>query len=526
MSTPSTALTLRSRLSHSLRRPTTLILVAVLVGLMGLRTFQPLLLPMFHDEGLHISRAQSALAERTLLMGTEGGKYLQVWLLALTLPFAGEPLLVARILSAIMGLMAGIGCYLLARHLYQRDEVSIMAAILYATAPYLLFFDRMALADSLLSATAIWSLLLSLIVARQPRWYSALGLGLCLGLATATKLNGLLFLAFPVLAIWLKGEERGPRRLFPILLFVWLLAIPWLIPSLLDFTPQYKSTIARSWVDSEAEGIAHLTRLGQNLNTIANTLWRYLTPPMLLLAVAEIVRSLRQRDKSTWLLILAALVTLFFFFLTAGLDKFYPRYILPAFPFFLIMAARSLTALTDWLWANAPRTAPRLRPVLLAGLVLLASLPALRYDYLLLTAPPNFPWLPLDRWQYVDGWPAGYGVIDATAYLRQKANVVGDIIVVKRATSQMRTGAWIHYLDQPNVLLEAINLKHVDPKELIQSLNNAPAPVFVVLDRPFEDRYADDFTSGPYAPYSTLAASFPRPGDASRIEVYQITPNP
>lgn len=526
MSTPVPFLTKRTRLSNSVRRPTTLLLVAVLVGLTWLRTFHPMLLPMFHDEGLHISRAQRALAERTLLMGTEGGKYLQIWLLALTLPYAQDPLLTGRILSAVIGLIAGVGCYLLARNLYHRNDASIIATTFYAITPYLLFFDRMALADGLLSATAIWSLLLSLIVARQPRWWSTISLGLCLGLAIATKLNGILFLAFPVLATWLRGEQRGLRRLFSTLLVVCLLAIPWLIPSLLDFTPQYKSTVARSWVDSEAEGITHLTRMGQNLNTIGNTLWRYLTPPILLLVLAEVVRSLRRRDRSTWLLMLAASMTLVFFFLTAGADKFYPRYILPAFPFFLIIAARSLVALADWLCDTAPRTPRWLRPALLAGLTLLVSLPALRFDHLLLTAPPNVPWLPLDRWQYVDGWPAGYGVLDATVYLRHKADEAGGIIVVKRATSRMRTGAWIHYLDQPNVLLEAINLKHVDSQELIQALQNAPYPVFVVLDRPFEDRYADDFISGPYAPYSTLVASFPRPGGASRIEVYRVTLSP
>jgi hypothetical protein len=305
-------------------------------------------------------------------------------------------------------------------------------------------------------------------------------------------------------------------------LVAWLLAVPWLLPALLDFTPQYKSTVARSWVDSAEDGIPHLNRLGQNLSTIATTLWDYLTLPYLLLALVEVVRSLWRRDKAGWLLTLAALVTIAFFFFTAGVDKFYPRYVLPAFPFLLIMAARSLVGLADWLWEHAPQTMPLLRQALLAGLVLLICLPALRFDYLLLTQPTKAPWLPIDRWQYVDGWPAGYAVVDATAYLRQQADELGAIIVVKRATSEMRTGAWVHYLDRPNIIFDAINLRNADPQELIQALNNAPAPVFVALDRPSEDPYAADFTDGPYAPYSSLVASFPRPGGASRIEVYRV----
>jgi hypothetical protein len=511
-----------------------LILVGALVGLIWLRTFQPLLLPMFHDEGLHISRAQLALNEHTLLMGTEGGKYLQVWLLALILPFANNPLLSARILSAVIGLLAGIGCYLLARHLYERNDVALAATVLYAITPYILFFDRMGLADGLLSALAIWSLLLSLITVRHTHWWSTLALGLCLGLAAATKLNGALFLVFPILVAWLWRHECPLRSALPRLLVAWLLAVLWLLPSLLDFAPQYKSTIVRSWVDSAEEGIPHLNRLGQNLITIATTLWTYLTLPYLLLAMAEAVRSLWRRDRSSWLLTLAALVTLIFFFLTAGVDKFYPRYILPAFPFLLILAARGLVALADWLRERTPQTIPRLpgpeartgRQGLLVGLVLLISLPALRFDYPLLSDPSKAPWLPLDRWQYVDGWPAGYGVIDAATYLRQQADELGVIIVVKRATSELRTGVWVHYLEQPNIIFNPINFRQADPQELVQALHNAPAPVFVALDRPSEDAYAADFTAGVYAPYSTLVATFPRPGGASRIEVYRVQPQP
>ena len=163
--------------------------------------------------------------------------------------------------------------------------------------------------------------------------------------------------------------------------------------------------------------------------------------PLLLLALAQVLHSLRRRDKSSWLLALAASVTLVFFFLTAGVGKFYPRYVLPAFTFLLILATRSLAALVDWLRSRLAWRTPRCHSGLLAGLVLLLSLPALRFDYLLLTDPPGVPWLPIDRWQYVDGWPSGYGIADASAYLCEQPNQLDAIIVVKRATSEMRAGA-------------------------------------------------------------------------------------
>jgi hypothetical protein len=190
------------------------------------------------------------------------------------------------------------------------------------------------------------------------------------------------------------------------------------------------------------------------------------------------------------------------------------------------MAARSLVALTDRISAHMPGTMPMLRLVPLAGLVLLASLSALHFDRLLLTSPPRASWTLIDRWQYIDGWPAGYGIVDATAYLRQQTNELGVIIVVKRAPSSDRAGVWKYYLDHPHIIFDPINFRQADPQELIQALDNAPAPVFVALDRPSEDFYAADFTDGPYAPYSSLIATFPRPGGASRIEVYRVQPKP
>jgi 4-amino-4-deoxy-L-arabinose transferase-like glycosyltransferase len=521
-------MTLKTGASPTTRRSTLLILAIVLVGLVWLRTFRPMLLPMFFDEGLHLLRAKQVLSDQTLLVDTAGGKYLQVWLVALTLPFADDPLQSARILSAGIGLLAGIGCFLLTRHLYRRDDAAVVATALYAIVPYPLFFDRMALVDGLLSALVIWALLFSLLTVSQGRWWQTLMLGSCLGMAAATRLTGVIFLAFPLLVAWLWRDEYPLRRVLPRLLVAALLMVPWLLPSVLDFAPQYKVALSHSWTSSEEDGISHLTRLGQNLNTIAAALWAYLTLPIMLLALAEAGRSIYRRDKSTWLLSLAALVTLVFFFLTADSEKFYPRYILPAFPFLMIMAARSLVALTDWVWGHShvPGTIPQLRLILLAGLVLLASLPALRFDYLLLTEPPRASWTSIDRWQYIDGWPAGYGIVDATAYLRQQTDELGVIIVVKRAPRSSRAGVWKYYLDHPRVIFDPINLRHADPTELIQALYDAPAPVFVALDRPNEDLYAADFTDGPYAPYSSLIATFPRPGGASRIEVYRVRPQP
>lgn len=522
------ALALKTHLSTRLRRSTLLALLGVLVGVAGLRLFRPMLLPMFFDEGLHLVRAEQVLAERTLLIDTTGGKYLQVWLVALFLPLAGDPLLVARLVAAGVGLLGGAGCYLLARRLFDRAEVALVAAIFYAIAPYPLLFDRMALVDGVLSVLGIWILLFSLgaVQRGEGAWWPALALGLTLGMAAATRLNGVIFLAFPLLAAWLWRDEAPLRRSLPRVFGAGLLMGLWLVPSFLDFGPQFEVALDHAWFGPGSGGGSLAARLGANFGTIAATLWIYLTPPLLLLALAEAGRGLWRGDKRVWLLALAAAVTLGFFLVTAESHKFYPRYLNPAFPFLLILAVPGLFALAGWLQQRGPWAAGGRRGWLLAGLVLLAGLPALYFDARLLTDPPRAPWSAIDRWQYIDGWPAGYGITDATAYLRRQVDELGTIIVVKRAPKPNRAGVWRYYLAHPNIIFTAINLKEEDPQELIEALHSAPAPVFVALDRPEEDRYAVAFTDGPFAPYSQLVATFPRPGGASRIEVYRLTPSP
>ena len=169
-----------------------------------------------------------------------------------------------------------------------------------------------------------------------------------------------------------------------------------------------------------------------------------------------------------------------------------------------------MVAIAKWLMQHISRPQVTFRLGLLVGFLLLVSGPALYFNHLILSDPPRAPWTDSDRVHFIDGPLAGYGVVDAAAYLREQARHAGRIVVVKRTDNTKRLGAWRYYLASDDILLVPVNLKYSDPKEMIETARMQRSPLYVVLDRPWEDRYVQLFVNGPFAPYSRLVATFSR----------------
>jgi len=159
------------------------------------------LLPPYVDEWLHINRAFNVLKEGQLLVYTEGGKYLQIWLITPVVGVSSDPIWSTRAVSVVAGLLAAIGCYFLGKTLFQRVEVGLVAAFFYAVIPYAFFLDRLVLNDGMLAALGIYIFLFSIMLVRGSGGGSVVGLGVSLGLAGLTKLNGFALWGIPILVV-------------------------------------------------------------------------------------------------------------------------------------------------------------------------------------------------------------------------------------------------------------------------------------------------------------------------------------
>ncbi|MCG2691319.1 glycosyltransferase family 39 protein, partial [Microgenomates group bacterium] len=110
------------------------------------------ILPVFADEAIYIRWAQ-LIWQKTyyfFIPLSDGKTPLFMWLLAPLLKLGADPLLTGRALSVVSGLATLIGVYYLAKTLFNK-KTALIASILVIFQPFLLFYDRLSLTDSLLT---------------------------------------------------------------------------------------------------------------------------------------------------------------------------------------------------------------------------------------------------------------------------------------------------------------------------------------------------------------------------------------
>jgi 4-amino-4-deoxy-L-arabinose transferase-like glycosyltransferase len=148
--------------------------------------------PIFADEAIYIRWSQVMKAEPTLrfLPLSDGKTPLFMWILMPLFKIFSDPLYAGRFLSVISGSFTLLGSYFLASFLFNR-RVGLWAALLIATTPFILFLDRLALVDSMLSAVTVWTIFLAVLVVKYLRFDLAMILGYLLGLGLLTKTPGM-----------------------------------------------------------------------------------------------------------------------------------------------------------------------------------------------------------------------------------------------------------------------------------------------------------------------------------------------
>jgi hypothetical protein len=498
-------------------------IVALIVAYLGSRLYFLTRLPVFIDEALHIQRAQQTLQGDLLAGMWPTGKWLAVKIMALFVSLPFNALLTARLASVLIGVGTLVACVQIGSKLFSQKE-GLIAGSLYVLLPYALFYDRAALTDGFQTAFGAWTLLLSIMVVRSPSRVYIVMLVFALIASILSRLTGALFMLIPLCAVFIltpRAEWRKTLRKIA----------PSLLGALALLSLFFWKGVGTGEVESKAvgAGLSALWALAQNnLELASNWFWMLLTPPIAVLAVLSLVwLSLRSRTREDWFVVLVLFMSVMPYIL--GAKIWFPRYLLFAVVPISLLTARFLCLVESKIslcflsvrWRGAKFA----RSVFLAG----GALGLIVWPTLLnasIVAHPECADLPQRiRYQFVTGWPSGYGLVELAGYLNDLAASEPDGINV------LRFYYWNHPYQGLDLYLapsDSLAIYTLDPSspDLLAQIEGIAATrrTFFVLNPPVEAEHLEslDKSLESYIKDASRVWHHSRPGGESGLEVWEV----
>ncbi len=395
--------------------------------------------PVFVDEAIYVRWSQVMKAEASLrfLPMSDGKQPLYMWSTIPFLKFISDPLVAARTLSTFAGFGSLIGLSLLAYLFFNSLPISLLTGLLYAITPFTVFFDRMALADSLLAMFGIWSLVFfkKFLDTRSLDW--AMLTGFALGGGLLTKSPAIIFYIWLFLAgIFLINLKKETKKTLLILAlgFFYILVISQGLNAILKLGPNSQTAGTRNldYLYTYKEVLSHpLIPIVGNLKTTWGWFWALLTPVSLL----GIILSWKEKQFRSvfFLLLLCSVLPLF---AQGAIAKVYTsRYILFAIMPLIPLASLGLSKLKNYY----------LVPLLLYPFAL-----SLINIYLPVSAH-----LPYDMATgYYQEWTAGWGQKEISNYLINLSNRGKKIVVFTEGFfGTLPDGLQIYTQKYPNITI-------------------------------------------------------------------------
>jgi len=447
--------------------------VFILLVFFLLRLINLTLLPIFADEAIYIRWSQIMRAEATLrfLPLSDGKQPLFMWAIIPFLKIFTDPLLAGRFLSVLSGLGSLVGIFFLTWGLFKKKWISLLTSFLYALLPFFVFFDRLALVDSMLLMFGIWLAYLCILLARRPRLDLALIMGMILGGALITK-SPAIFFAIMMPSALLLGKDLK-KNIFPFFgLWLLILALGFgFYNFLLRLGPGFQMIASRNkdYLFTFQEILTHpLDPLKPHLIDLFSWLPNLFTWPVCLLVLLGLFWGLRKKTKETLFLLIWFIVP---FFPQAVLAKvFTPRYILFTLWPLVVLAAFGGVWLFEQLTLIKKRFQKKIGLILMMVLFLLIIFPSLKYNFLLLTNPEKAP-LPRNlRNGHLEEWTAGQGLKESAEFFKEKAKISSVFVGTEGSFGTLPDGLQIYLEKIPNIRVLGIGWP---VREVSQSLVNS-----------------------------------------------------
>jgi len=430
-------------------------------------------LPVFVDESIYIRWSQVMRAEQTLrfLPLSDGKQPLFMWATMPALKLISDPLVAGRAVSAAAGLFTTLGIGLAGFFLFGRLREAITAAGIWAVLPYAVFFDRLALADSLLAMFIVWGFALGLFAFKHLRWDFSMLSGFALGFAWLTKSPAMFALAMTPL-LWVLFSPKNNRRQIlqgiGLILTIW--GIAFAMYNILRLGPEFHMIGIRNkdYIYPISEVLRHpIDPLIPHLKDSLDFLLYLFTPVGLFFALLGLLENGIKHTRQRLALILWVIIPIF---AQSFISKtFTARYLLYTIPYLVLLAAHGI-------WHFGDRTKKHILSFLGLCLFILVSL---IFDFMLITSPQSVPLPRIERSGYLEEWTAGFGIKEVSAYLK---NAPGPVLVGSEGFFGTPFSALQMYLNnQRNIRVVGLSseITEVDPKLISAQKDNQ---VFLVVN--------------------------------------------
>ncbi len=379
--------------------------------------------PIFTDEGIYIRWARVAWhdANWRFISLTDGRQPLQTWLTIPFLKFFPDNLLLGgRLFAVLSGFISLIGIFALTYYLFGK-RASFIAGALYVLTPFFLFYDRLALVDSMINAGFVWSLFFLILLARTLRLDVALIYGIVSGITLLAKSSAKLFLVTgvvtPILFLQKNYKIFGKKLVNFLLLFGLSIIIALVLYNVQRLSPFFhfvdeKNNTFVMTFDQFRQ--TPFMRFPVNIWMIPYFIFSESAYILPIFGLAGLILLYKKNWKlasylALWILI--PYMAISFFAIVV-----YPRY--------LIFIVTTLLVLAAYFLAKVKKA------VFIVGAVLFL-LSVSYFDYSILFAMDKIPLPPVDRWQYVEGISAGTGVKEIVDYARGRSSEKPVVILAE-----------------------------------------------------------------------------------------------
>ncbi len=462
-------------------------------------------LPIFVDEAIYSRWAQIALSDASwrFISLTDGKQPLFIWVAMPFLHFIKDPLIATRLVSVICGYLTIVGLWY-AGFLLKDKRTGYLASSLGLITPFLYFYDRFAVMESMLTASGIWLFNISYILAKTKRLDVALILGITAGLAFLVKSPAQVFVLLIPTAYLLLSEDQGRFSKKSILRYSGLLLVVFILAEVINNIQRlspWMYMITRKngdFVISPLQMLKdHPYRIWQNFADSQRWLIAYLTLPIYLASIWGAIKLFK--NKMTFYLVSSWFwIPVFALISTALLYR--PRYLVFIVPFALLYAVSAFPSVT------------KNRLIMLA----VFAIWPLRFMYLSYVSPLTMPLIKAD-WDYVSGWASGNGVKEISEWLVKRTREVDrDIDLYTEGTFGLLPHGVELYTSQRTQKLRITGiypLLAVPPLSIRQNAEVNPETYFILNNTQVKE----------LPPNSEEILSFKK-ADDSYIRLYRIFP--